>query len=487
MKLPAATAALIGALFLTTTPVPAWGLEVSFQELPLSAAPGSATPALTGALDGNIFLSWTEPGEGDHTALRFTRFDRETQSWFAPKEIAAGPDWFINPMDAPVIAAGLRGRLAAVWYVKNPDGGYHARVSTSTDQGQSWTPPARLTRGSERQEFVQLAPLINGSWLAIWLDGRNPAGTELRSRTLGNDEPDTLVDDRVCDCCPISPLVLPNGVVLAAYRDRSGEEVRDIAYRAYRRGTWREMPAPRADGWRIDGCPVNGAHLSRRSGNVAATWFTAAQDSPQVLVARSNNLGRSWSSVTRIDDPTHPALGSPRVAVLRDGTHWVAWLETGGVLALRSLERDGSLGTLIHRHAGPTAGRVHLRVLNNRADQAAQLLLVQSRDGRVVTEIATLPYDGEPTIDDCGCSPAEASTRGHPVTGDIVSLLPDRGALLVDHDEVPGVMRAMTMEFRVDPRVLDAVQPGQRITARMERRDDQRWWLFSIRIVTGTN
>ncbi len=485
MKFPAATAALLSASILVGTLGAASATEITFEELPLAAETGSAHPSRTGALDGNVFVSWTEPSGDDATALRFTKFDRETQSWFDPKTIVAGPDWFLNATDSPMIAAGLRGRLAAVWYVHNPDGGYHAMVSTSTDQGSSWSPAQRITTESERQEFVQLAPLLNGSWLAIWLDGRTKETTALRSRVVGGDGPDELVDERVCDCCPISTLVLPNGVVLTAYRDRSSDEIRDIAYRAYSRGAWREMPNPSTDGWRINGCPVNGAHLSRRSGNVASAWFTAANNTPQVLVARSNNLGRSWSSVSRIDDPTQTAVGSPQVAVLRDGTHWVAWLESGGTLALRSLERDGSLGTLTHRHAGPTEGAVHMRVLNNRADQAAQLLLVQTRAGRVVTEIATLPYDGEPTIDDCGCSPAEAATRGHAVRGEIVSLLPDRGALLVDHEEVPGVMMAMTMAFQVDPRVLDAVQPGQEITARMERRDDGKWWLFSIRIVAG--
>jgi Cu/Ag efflux protein CusF len=73
------------------------------------------------------------------------------------------------------------------------------------------------------------------------------------------------------------------------------------------------------------------------------------------------------------------------------------------------------------------------------------------------------------------------------VTGKIVSVLTDRKALLVAHEEVPGVMMAMTMSFQVDPRVLDLVKPEQNILARMERRDDGKWWLFSIRILNAAN
>lgn len=484
MKFLAAAAALIRIALLAGSAALASASAIKFQQLPLAAAATSRTPALTSAQDGNLFVSWTEPtGEGA-TALRVARFDRETNAWFSPVTIATGADWFINDRDTPTITAGLRGRVAAIWYAENPAGGYHARFSDSEDYGASWSAPARITTESERQEFVQLAALLNGNWLAIWLDGREATATQLRSRVVGHDKTDTLVDARVCDCCPLSPLVLPNGVVLTAYRDRSETEVRDIAYRAYSRGDWRETSAPDADGWIIAGCPVNGPHLSRRSGNVAATWFTAADDNPRVLVARSNNLGRTWTAATRIDDPDQPTSGSPNVVVLRDGTHWISWLETNGNLALRALHGNGALDP-IHRHPGASEGRPHMRILHNRSDQAAQLLIVQRRGGRVVTEIATLPYDGEPTIDDCGCSPAEAALRGHPVRGRIVSLLPERSALLVDHEEIPGVMAAMTMAFQVDPRVLEAVAPGQTITGRLERRDDDRkWWLFRIRIVS---
>jgi Cu/Ag efflux protein CusF len=488
MKSSPAAIALLGLTLLVVGPATGHAAGMTVEELPLAAAPGSATPSLTGALDGSIFVAWTEMSEnGDHeTALRFAQFDRETQRWFDPQTIAAGENWLRDPDDSPVIAAGLRGRLAAAWYVKNTAGGYHARVSQSEDGGQTWSAPARLTTESERQKFVQLVPLLNGSWLALWLDGRDAAATQLRSRVIGDDAPDALVDDRVSDCGPLSSLVLPNGVVLTAYRDRSATEVRDIAYRAYSRGDWEEVNAPTQDGWQTEDCPVSGAHLARRSGNVAAAWFTGANHTPQVWVARSNNLGRSWNSITRVDDPDQPAMGAPQVVVLRDGTHWISWLEAGRTLALRALHREGAVGE-VHRLAGPTEGRAHVRVLNNRADQAAQLLIVHPRDGRVVTDIATLPFDGEPTIDDCGCSPAEAARRGHPVTGEIVSLLPDRDALLVAHEEVPGVMRAMTMAFQVDPKVLDVVRPGQRITGRMERRADGKWWFFSIRIVRATN
>ncbi|HEY8994145.1 MAG TPA: copper-binding protein [Lacunisphaera sp.] len=70
----------------------------------------------------------------------------------------------------------------------------------------------------------------------------------------------------------------------------------------------------------------------------------------------------------------------------------------------------------------------------------------------------------------------------HPLKGVIMGILPEKSSLLVKHEEVPGVMRAMTMMFMVEPAVLEKVKRGDAITARMSRRDDG-WWLTDVEIV----
>lgn len=475
------------ALYLVAIIAPVTAME--WSELPLPTGPDSGTPSLTRAQDGNVYVSWTTSTEVEQYALWISRFDRETQSWHAPVQIAQGDNWFLNWADNATVSTGLRGRVAAVWYVHSDDSGYHAVASTSTDHGSTWAPPQPISAESDRTEFVALAPLLNSSWLAVWLDARDHANSgsmQLRSRVLGGDEADVLIDERVCDCCPISTLVLPNGVVLTAYRDRSDSEVRDIAYQSYNRGTWTAATAPIQDGWKIEGCPVNGASLSRRSGHVATAWFTGANDTPQVFTARSNNLARSWNLVTRIDDPTQSARGSVNSTVLRDGSQWVSWVENAGTVTLRGLNRDGSLGE-IHRMPGTAEGKPSMVMLSDNSNEATQLLIARQEGDGVKTYIGRLAADTNATLDDCGCDAGEAATRGHAVRGEIVNVLKDRDALLVAHEEVPGVMMAMTMSFQVDPQVLALVKPNQTILARMERRDDGKWWLFSIRILEPVN
>jgi len=70
-----------------------------------------------------------------------------------------------------------------------------------------------------------------------------------------------------------------------------------------------------------------------------------------------------------------------------------------------------------------------------------------------------------------GCSrahqdPDQAPPAGHyPLTGEVVRVEPARGVLVVRHDEIPGFMPAMTMEFLVAAGDLAVARPGQRIRA----------------------
>lgn len=69
---------------------------------------------------------------------------------------------------------------------------------------------------------------------------------------------------------------------------------------------------------------------------------------------------------------------------------------------------------------------------------------------------------------------------GHPLKGVIVEVVAEKKALLVKHEEIPGVMRAMTMLLKVDAPTLAAAQKGQAITATLIRKSDG-WWLENLK------
>lgn len=74
-----------------------------------------------------------------------------------------------------------------------------------------------------------------------------------------------------------------------------------------------------------------------------------------------------------------------------------------------------------------------------------------------------------------GCSPAEKKSvetaavapKEHALTGEVVAVTPARSTVLVHHEEIPGYMPPMTMEFLVAPADLARLKEGQRLRARM--------------------
>lgn len=322
------------------------------------AAAGAMGGSLTTAPDGTVYLSWLEPAGADAYALKFSRYDSAKNSWGDAHLIAQGKDWMVNWADFPLLAVQANGRLTAVWFVNAASGGavghhggtYHPEFSVSRDGGTTWSAPRRVTTQSESVEFVALQPMADGHLLALWLDSRNRATNgdrqSLYANFIGSDMPDTLVDDAVCDCCQITTALTPGGV-LAAYRGRTTDEVRDIRLVEYRDGVWTKPRPLHADRWNITGCPVNGPQLFSRGAQVAATWFTAARSQPRVFTKISANGGESFGAPLRID------LGKPQGRVdnviLADGTTVVTWLEMGagagqaGGIYLRTISPTGQL------------------------------------------------------------------------------------------------------------------------------------------------
>ena len=103
--------------------------------------------------------------------------------------------------------------------------------------------------------------------------------------------------------------------------------------------------------------------------------------------------------------------------------------------------------------------------------------------GAVHTLLVTLPdlstLAGRKPCVPCDEDDAQA-VRGFPMKARIVSVVQEHAALVVQQQEIPGVMRAMTLELRADPDVLAAAAPGRALLARIERRG-KTWWIFGVK------
>lgn len=72
-----------------------------------------------------------------------------------------------------------------------------------------------------------------------------------------------------------------------------------------------------------------------------------------------------------------------------------------------------------------------------------------------------------------------AKTEMHPLKGVVVEVYRDPPALLVDHEEIPGFMGAMTMRFEVDAATASGARKGRHLTASL-RYHDGKWQLEDV-------
>ena len=296
---------------------------------------GSAAPNLSMDSEGQVLLSWIEPGTEDRDRLRFSVLEPHGVEWSSPETVAEGTDWFVNWADFPSLIPLPAGRLAAHWLAKTgPDTyAYAVNVALSDDGGRNWSDPITPhSDGTETEHgFVSMLPTADGSVSAVWLDGRQMAGPDGGDMSLmhalirpdGSVQAETLLDDRICECCQTAAALIPGGQ-LVVYRDRSADEIRDISILSYRYGAWSKPRNLSKDGWEIYGCPVNGPSISASGEDVAVSWFTSANDEPAVWLVLSDDAGETFGSPIRIDDGR--PLGRIEVLTLSSSV-FVAWME----------------------------------------------------------------------------------------------------------------------------------------------------------------
>jgi hypothetical protein len=358
LRLPIATLVLLVPLVAAACRGQSSDAVLDLQEVASVAAPGSGEPNLSTGPDGGIYLSWIEPhGDGQH-AVRFARW--EDAGWSEPRTIAVGSNFFVNWADFPSVVALPDGRLAAHWLVRSGPGtyAYDVHIAQSADGGRNWSTGLVPHRDGTQTEhgFASLFPAGDGRLSAVWLDGRNfadAAGEEghgsgaemtLRYTTISADgvlDGETVLDERICDCCQTSVALTSQGP-LVAYRDRSPDEIRDISVVRRISGQWTAPQAVHRDGWHIPGCPVNGPAAAARGERVVVAWFTAADENPRVHLAISADAGATFGAPVRVDDGD--PIGRVDVVMLDNGDALVSWLERVGEGAEIRLRRVSAAG-----------------------------------------------------------------------------------------------------------------------------------------------
>ena len=145
---------------------------------------------------------------------------------------------------------------------------------------------------------------------------------------------------------PLMPTCFDPMVPVAVYRNRTDDEVRDIYVTRKVDGAWLPGVPLYEDNWVIPGCPVNGPSIVARDRRVAVAWFSAANDSPVIRLAISDDSGATFGEAVQI--AAGKIMGYVGLAMLDDDSLAVSWVErdASGInnVNLRHVNTDGVPG-----------------------------------------------------------------------------------------------------------------------------------------------
>jgi len=333
-------------------------------QLSSPAKDSCAEPYLFADSKGLVYLSWIQK-KGKENYFKFSTLENDNPvaiGWSQPVIISSGNNWFVNWADYPMLAADGANNLMAHFLAKSGESkyAYDIKFLNSDNKGKSWFPAKTLNDDGKQAEhgFVSMVP-YNNDFFVAWLDGRNTVMEEgksgheghhgqmsLRGAVVdkqGNKKEEWELDNRVCDCCQTSAAITTNGPVVI-YRDRSEDEIRDMAIVRYVNGAWTAPQIIFPDQWKIEGCPVNGPRADAIGNHLAIAWFSMPEKNGQVNVIFSEDGGATFKKTIRIDEGN--PIGRVDLVMLDENTAMVSWMEGTAIKAVK-VTADGTKQTSI--------------------------------------------------------------------------------------------------------------------------------------------
>lgn len=299
----------------------------------------TATPFVDAG--GRLWLAWAGGG-----AISVARSSDGGRS-FSPAVVVARPGAAMDGgADArPQIVVDPKGRVV-VAYSQFKDKAYNAQVlmTTSADDGASFSPPRTLSSDPASQRFPALALDAQGALFVSWLDKRTAAAARKQgvaqagaavayawSRDGGvTFSTERIAQDRSCECCRIAVALTPEGRPVVVFRNIFEGGVRDHAvFTAGANGEAGPVYRVAADQWAIDGCPHHGPSVTvAADGSYHVAWFTMGAARQGLFYARSTDGGRTFSAPQAVGDAAQQA-GRPTL-LAKGAAVWLVWKEFDG-------------------------------------------------------------------------------------------------------------------------------------------------------------
>lgn len=321
------------------------------------AGPNSMFPRLYTDNTNTLFMNWYEI-RNDTTFLTYSQLN--VDGWSEAKLISYSQSWFVNWADFASMIARNGSPIAAHWLSKSPVGRYSYDVTLLSLINDTMPPVLAHNDGTATEHgFVSMIPTSDSTFYTIWLDGRFTtissgheshsgfsSAMSIRGASFNyqlEKLSETEIDHTTCDCCNTSIAATSNGLI-AAYRNRTKDEIRDIYVSRFENNRWSEPTPVYNDNWKINACPVNGPMVSALNKEVALVWFTEMKDQPTIKLAFSGDEGINFDPPI-ILDTGRQVVGRVDVAITEPGSAWVSWMQHSqadkGSIVIRKVSNTG--------------------------------------------------------------------------------------------------------------------------------------------------
>lgn len=341
------------------------------------------------AVGEKLYISWVDT-LSNRCEARLMVAEISDNILQTPITLSSGKDWFVNWADFPAVA--VNGDNILAHFLQNV--GADHRMAYDIKFGvHNMTKPVRAFKKlntdatATEHGFVSMLALTDTSFLITWLDGRNmqrdhdhnhnhehhgPQGMNVRAAEInlkGQINNEIVLDQMACTCCQTTAALTASGPVVL-YRDCTIDNIRDIVITRKIGEQWTEPRPIHLDGWKINGCPVNGPKVDAYRDDLAVAWFTGANGEPKVNVSFSADAGATFSEPISISQGV--PIGRVDLVLLNAEQALVSWMASTGTetfLYAQKIGTDGMKGRPVKIDTVPAdrkTGFPQMEVVNDR-------------------------------------------------------------------------------------------------------------------------
>ena len=323
---------------------------------------------------GAVYVAWTQKTDGRYHVVLARAHEADS----TPVRVSAPDDTTLSAHASPKVQVGPDGTVYVAWTNRIPiEGrtwpGSNILLAASTDSGRTFDAPVFVNDDAEglptEHGYHDLAVGPDGTVYVAWIDFRvqdsvrvarrrgsqahvqgprtqpfRPVGHAVRHDGPGAEirlayatdggrtfSRNVVVDDRACECCPISVAVGADGAVYVMWRKIFEDNIRDMAVARSTDGgrTFSEAVRVHEDNWQINGCPhVASALTVDEAGRVYAGWYTGQRAQDGLYYAVSADGGATFG--TSVGLVSGVAKSEMQLRAGHDGEVWGVWEDKSG-------------------------------------------------------------------------------------------------------------------------------------------------------------